>query len=173
MPPFSRVADILDYPAAEVTGKVDELVQAAPDQSQRICELLHKFRDDCVRLRVKQLTEIYTDTYDFGSTCSLYAGHQLFGDNWRRSALMAGLQRRFRDEAFSIGLEMPDHLCTILRFVSMQGDTEETRDLLDSCLAPALTKILGGMDRAANPYAAALEALLCWIQSTKTGERPE
>ena len=161
---FGGFADILDYPAGNISLQLDKLVKDSCAGDERVCGLLRKFKTDCERLGIGLLEEIYTGAFDLEAKSSLYAGYQLFGDSWRRSEFLSRLQLLYREKGFSAGIELPDHICAILRFISGQAESPESQDLIDCCLAPALTKILCRMDRVANPYSAALEALLLWIR---------
>ncbi len=166
---FSEFADILDYPAGNIPHRLDKLVKVSCAEDERVCGLLRKFKTECERLGIGLLEEIYTGAFDLDAKSSLHAGYQLFGDSWRRSEFLSRLQLLYRERGFSAGIELPDHICAILRFISGQAESPESQDLIDCFLAPALTKILSRVDRAANPYSAALEALLLWIRPN-TGE---
>lgn len=167
---FSRFADILDYPKADLCRQLDELVDGCCAGDEQVCSLLKKFKGDCERSGIEWLEEIYTGAFDFEPKSSLYAGHQIFGDNWRRSEFLSRLRQSYREKGFSAGIELPDHICAMLRFISSRAESPEARDLIECCIAPALEKILSRMDRAANPYSAVLEAALLWIQHSCGGK---
>ncbi len=172
MKALSRFADLLDYPTAGLPGRLSECAQGVCSEHVQVSQLLNRFRADYERLGLERLQEIYTGIFDLKPDSSLYTGYHLFGDNWDRSTFLARLQQSYREQNFSAGAELPDHACTMLRFISVRGSTAEARDLMDYCLAPALAKILSRMDPA-NPYAAVIEGLLLWIRANYTKDKRE
>jgi nitrate reductase assembly molybdenum cofactor insertion protein NarJ len=120
--------------------------------------------------------ELYTSTFELQSNCCLYAGHYIFGEDFRRSLLMVKLKEYFREIGFSAGKELPDHLCILLRFLARAGDSREAHDVLIECLVPAAGAILNQLPKS-NPYHPVLESLLLvlkarWEEIVKRSEAP-
>jgi nitrate reductase delta subunit len=61
---------------------------------------------------------------------------------------------------------MPDHLSVVLRFLGRNQDDPDTQEFITECLAPAVTRIIAGLQESAGPYAPALHALLLILQSS-------
>jgi nitrate reductase molybdenum cofactor assembly chaperone NarJ/NarW len=129
---------------------------------------LTDFKAQCERLGWDRLEELYAGTFDLQADCSLYAGYQLFGDDWRRSLLLAELKGRYQAGAFSCGSELPDHFAVLLRFLSAQTDPEEDLALREDCLIPAAGKVAARLEPAGNPYRAVLDALLLWLAEPRS-----
>jgi nitrate reductase delta subunit len=132
--------------------------------------LLEEFRQSQDSMTLEQLQELYTSTFDLLPDCSLYLGYQLFGDDWRRSTFLADLAGRYRGCGLPVGKELPDHLCLILRYLAKEEEGSDQIPLIHECLVPALTRVLKAIDKKANPYGLALEALLVWLK-TLAGDR--
>ncbi len=165
---YGLFADLLDYPNESLLERVNECIPQVEPLQQDSARLLDRFRTDCRRVGIRGLEELYTSTFDMKASNSLYAGYQLFGDEWRRSAFLAGLQETYRRNGFCAGKELPDHLSVMLRFLGAQVGAAEARDLVHECMIPALIKIIASMDRDVNPYGAVLEALRMWLSSLDT-----
>ena len=109
----------------------------------------------------RDLSAVYTATFDLGPSCSPYVGVHLFGDeNPDRARLMVGLRLAYERIGMSEGGEMPDHIANVLAFAACE--TEEREELLKFVLIPALRKMNDILAPTSNPYrkvvAEALEA---------------
>ncbi len=165
---YALFADLLDYPNTQLTGRVNECIAQVEPLHHDSAQLLVRFNADCERVGMSNLEELYTSTFDMSAGSSLYVGYHLFGDEWRRSALLVKLQENYRRTGFSAGKELPDHMSVMLRFLGAHGDAAEAQDLIRACIVPALTKIVANVDRDTNPYAAVLEALRMWLCNPST-----
>ncbi len=165
---YGLFADLLDYPDENLLERVNECISQVEPLQQDSARLLDRFRTECRRVGVTGLEELYTSTFDMKSSSSLYTGYHLFGDEWRRSALLAGLQETYRRNGFCAGKELPDHLSVMLRFLGAQVGAAEACDLVHECIIPALFEIVASMDGDVNPYGSVLEALRLWLTSLDT-----
>ncbi len=157
---YAFLARILDYPDKGLAAALKESIAESQLISPQAAKLLGRFSVECERLGLDRLEETYANTFDLQADCSLYAGHHLFGEDWRRSLFLAELKERYQACGFSCGNEVPDHLGALLRFLSVQLDPEEERVLLEDCVLPVASKIAARLDPALNPYRVALDALL-------------
>ena len=120
------------------------------------------------------LEELYTETFDMSQAASLYIGFHCFGESDKRSAFLVRLEEAYRAEGFSRGGELPDHLCVILRFLSVARDSEFVMPLVEESLLPALDKIEEALhnDKSSyEPVARSLKSILerSCQKSAKTG----
>jgi nitrate reductase molybdenum cofactor assembly chaperone NarJ/NarW len=157
---YNLFARILDYPSAELAQVLQAGIADCQGASPEAATLLTKFKFDCGRLGLAQLEELYTNTFDLPTDCSLYAGYHLFGEDWRRSLFLAELMERYQAHGFSCGYEMPDHLVVLLQYLALEADVKEEMILLEDCLLPVVLKVSSRLDHALNPYRTAMEALL-------------
>ncbi len=164
-------ARLLDYPDSGLTPAVVECISGLGPENSEALSLLEEFRQSQNSMTLEQLQELYTSTFDLLPDCSLYLGYQLFGDDWRRSTFLADLAGRYRGCGLPAGKELPDHLCLVLRYLAKEREGSEQLPLIHECLVPALTRVLKAIDKRANPYGLALEALLVWLKTLTRDER--
>lgn len=149
------LAGLLEYPGADFDNARESL-RADPETST----LAGAF-DPHDRAA---LEEAYTRTFDLNGDTSLYVGHHLFGEDWRRGLFLAGLKRSYTESGFPSGSELPDHLPLLLRFISRRergGEPDdEVDDLIRDCLIPAVSRLVTTLRDDGSPYRAALEMIL-------------
>ena len=62
--------------------------------------------------------------------------------------------------------ELPDHISVMLRYVSKAVWGDETRELISSCLIPAVKKMVS-LFKDDNPYRGVLEATLVLLKTER------
>ncbi len=160
---YALFAQILDYPGPGLAGVLEEGIAESQPANPETARLLARFKGECERLGLPRLEELYTNTFDLRADCSLYAGYHLFGEDWRRSLFLAELKERYRACGFSCGIEMPDHMAVLLRFLSVQTDPGEETVVIEDCVRPVVSRVAAQLDPALHPYRGALEALRLWL----------
>ncbi len=163
---YGLFADILDYPERRPDRSVGECLSRLGLKDAAAANSLRSFQARQSSIEPGKLQELYTDTFDLMPDCSLNLGHQLFGEDNRRSSFMANLAGRYRAADFRFAGELPDHLCVVLRFLAKRGEGSEAEELIRECLIPALSRLVPRVSEEANPYRAALDALLIWLRKT-------
>ena len=162
---YEIFADLLDYPRpAFLEGLQDKTAQILSEHPDA-ATLLAEFHHSIVDFRPGQLEEIYANTFDFRAEASLYVGHHLFGEHFKRSLLMSRLKGWYAARNYSSGTEMPDHLCVVLRFLALNADDRDAGEFITECLSPAVARILAGLQDGAGPYQPLLDALFVVLQS--------
>ncbi len=161
---YGFFATLLDYPDSGFPQVLKDSFAEGCVANPEADALLRKFKTGCERLGLERLEELYTNTFDLRPDCSLYAGHHLFGEDWRRSFFLSELQGRYQTRGFSAGTELPDHVAVLLRFLALEDDPDERTVLVGDCLIPAVSAMAARLDPATNPYRPALEALLICLK---------
>jgi nitrate reductase delta subunit len=156
MNPYDAMASLFDYPYPEFEEGSARAIAASSGESR---SLLQAFHDGFAPLGISQQQELYIDTFDVCAETSPYIGHHLFGEEIRRSQLMAQLRGRYRESGLEDTIELPDHLANVLRFLAIASAGEERTELICHCLIPALEHMLRAF-RPGNPYALLVQALL-------------
>ncbi len=145
---------------------VEQCVAELESENPEAAALLRAFLAAQAALEPGKLQEVYAGSFDLTPDCSLNLGYQIFGDDWRRSNFLADLIDRYHARRFELdGGELPDHLSIMLRFLAKRGEDPEPEPLIRDCLVPGLARVLKTLDRAANPYALAIEALLILLRA--------
>ncbi len=161
---YRALATLVDYPGPALPGALDEAIGTLSTELPEAARLLERFRDEAQRLGQAGLEENYTESFDFRAERSLYVGHQLFGEDNRRGFFMARLRHRYRELGLPDGRDVPDHLSAMLAFLAAEKPGVETREVIEVCLVPAVARILRALDAARSPYAAALQAILLFLE---------
>jgi nitrate reductase molybdenum cofactor assembly chaperone NarJ/NarW len=152
---FGRVVDLLDYPTPRLGAQVRACLALAPPAPAARLQTFLDFVDGST---AGALEELYTGTFDLQAACPPYVGFHLFGEDWRRSAFMAELSRRYRERGLATAPELPDHLCQLLRYLDAGPPADEADELVRECLIPAVATMQARLE-ATNPYATVLEAV--------------
>ncbi len=160
------LAGLLDYPGPGEQGSLRARVQEGR-QAMALAGLstdgLEEFGRFVEETSSEAWEETYTGAFDLSDGLSPYVGYHLFGDGCQRSAFLAELQRRYRDQGFCWDNELADHLTVMLRFVSCCADVGLRRELVDDALLPAVRRVaeaMQGRDGApAFPYRPVLLAV--------------
>jgi nitrate reductase delta subunit len=162
-------AELLDYPGPEFAVRLDGALARLAVLDGAVGGPLGQFQNAVRAATVAELEEAYTRTFDMRPDCAPYAGHQLFGEDCRRSLFMVRLKQHYRERGFSAGPDLPDHLPVMLRFVAANPAEPESAELISECVAPAVGKI-GCALGAGGPYGALIQALSAFLHSE--GGRP-
>lgn len=157
---IAQLAGLLDYPEEGFRERLESLRAAVDGTRPEAAEALAEFERAVDALTLDRLREIYASTFDLNPACCLYAGYHLFGDSYKRGALMAKLNAEYRDRGFEPGNELPDHLGVLFRFLSELDDPGFRSILLEELALPALSLIVKAFDETDNVYAALTRAAL-------------
>lgn len=161
---YQLFADVLDYPRQSVGEATKKCVAMIAAECPEAGEKLKDFEMASAASELTHLQELYTKSFDLQPDCTLNASYHLFGDDWRRSMFLAELKGIYESNSFQTGNELPDHLCLILRFIALNGPGEQTDELEQECVVPAIRRMLSTLKPGDNPYKHALEALLIWLR---------
>ncbi len=157
-------ADLLEYPSRPPLGAAEACVSLLAESHAEAADAMQPFVCFIRETPPEALEEIYTRTFDLTPTTSLYAGHHMFGETYKRSVFLAKLQAAYGENSFSCGAELADHLCALLRFVAAADQADFVEPLVGEVMVPALEKIESGLRVSGSPYADAAGALRQWLQ---------
>ncbi len=158
---YLAFSEILDYPTRSMQTVIDECVAALASECPAAVEVLEKFRDLAAEKSLGALEEIYTNAFDLRPDCTPNLGYHLFGDDSKRGVFLAELKERMERAGLAVGVELPDHLSLILRY--MDAQEEECPVLIEDCLIPALTRMAEILDPSENPYRYPVRSLMLWL----------
>lgn len=165
---YHDFAILVSYPGPDLFRALDAAIQALAHKFPESAAMLEKFRDSTAPLTNGALEEMYIQTFEMRAESAPYVGHQIFGEDWRRGIFMAGLRDRYRALGISEGLELPDHLSTVLRCLEVQ-EIGEKDELIGDCIIPAVRKILQAIE-GEGPYSQVLNALLLCLPPPLSSE---
>lgn len=167
------LADLLSYPHEGVADKARHCATLLREQAPEAAAELDEFAARAAGESVGRLGEIYTATFDLQPTCYPYVGYQLFGESYKRAALMIKLQEEYAKRGFAVKGELPDHVAVVLRFLSGPVEEELRLALVEECLLPTLEKMKATFAGPENPYGAIVRALAACLAAWFLAARPE
>jgi nitrate reductase delta subunit len=167
-------ADLLLYPTTSILAQAEACLTGLQDSHPEAMPAFENFLRGLNQCELEKLKELYTTTFDMQPVCYPYIGYQLFGESYKRGALMAQLNEAYHAFGFSAGQELPDHVSVALRFLGLDAANREgefCQSLLNSGLIPALEKMLQSFGRQSeNPYFWLLSALQRFLVQTPEKE---
>lgn len=131
-------ARLLEYPHSGVAQTARDCRELIAAESAEAAALLGEFAAFAERTPQNTLEEVFTGTFDLNASCHPYVGYHMFGEAYKRSALLLELKERFREHGFDPGVELPDHIAILLRFMSVCPDAELVDEIAREALLPTL-----------------------------------
>jgi len=133
-------ADLLEYPRPDldVAATARECRELLAQESPEGAALLGEFVAFAERTPRDTVEEIFSATFDLNASCHPYVGYHMFGESYPRSLFLVELKERFRNKDFDQGVELPDHVAVMLRFLSMCGDAELRDEIARDAILPTL-----------------------------------
>ncbi|MDH5559442.1 MAG: hypothetical protein OEY59_01145 [Deltaproteobacteria bacterium] len=159
---------LLEYPSQDLDETAKGLSSTLSKSNPEIEEEFNPFLGYIEDHTLSRMEEIYSTNFDISPTCYIYAGHQIFGEGFKRSEFIIGLKAKFREFNFDWGNELPDHFAILVKFLAEIELFEDTAmDMINDCLMPALSKMLKGLRRKdnqeQNPYWHVLKSLESYL----------
>ena len=168
MPIYALFADILDYPERSIAKSlgdcIGELTAAIPEAHAH----LKGFQNAIAEKSLGLLQEAYTNAFALRPDCTPNLGYHLFGDDGRRGLFLAELKGRMESRGIRLGVELPDHIALLLRYLD-GADEVERHPAIEDCLLPAVARMVEVLKPSGNPYEHALSALLSLIRHQHEG----
>lgn len=159
-------AELFSYPTAELSQRVAACSALLRQNQPAAGASLERFGNFMQNQSASRIEEIFTATFDLQPVCHPYVGYQLCGENQQRGMFLMQLNQLYRQHGFAAGVELPDHLSTLLRFIGTLAPQDCSRELIEDGLLPALAKILQGLTAADHPYTDLLLSLQSFLAAT-------
>jgi nitrate reductase assembly molybdenum cofactor insertion protein NarJ len=138
---YSRLAELFDFPAAGFKSRGHALAALLRDDYPDAAAAIARFLDG-VPARTLDLQELHTRTFDVQSLTTLDIGYVLFGDDYKRGAMLSHLNREHARAGNDCRGELADHLPNVLRLLARLEDAELRHELALHLLIPALILML-------------------------------
>jgi len=170
-------AGMLAYPHAGLTRAASACVDVIGASDPLAAAMVRDFADYAATTPLARLEEAYTSVFDLDPKCTLYVGYHIFGESYKRSAFLLGLNEHFGAQQYTPAGEVPDHLSVVLRCLADSRDESLDSELVTVAVLPALDKMTGRLktdehedapenqklaqipERPRAPYMAVIEAL--------------
>jgi len=134
---YSELARLLDYPGPEFGGRAKALLgRLGTDYPDAALEVEHFL--DAIPANTLDLQELHTRTFDVQSLTTLDVGYVLFGDDYKRGALLSHLNQEHARAHNDCRGELADYLPNVLRLLPRLHDAALRAELVEQILVPAL-----------------------------------
>jgi len=142
---YREIAELLDFPGPDlaVRGRAAlvSLRENCPAAAIEIEEFLDAIPDG-----IADLQELHTRTFEVQSLTTLDVGYVLFGDDYKRGALLSNLNREHAQAKNDCGSELADYLPNMLRLLPNLKNPDLLNELVEQILVPALMLMIREFD---------------------------
>jgi len=142
---YSNMAELMDFPGPGFAARgqllLDFLRKNYPDAGEAVELFL-----EALPQRTLDLQELHTRTFEVQAVTTLGTGYVLFGDDYKRGALLSNLNREHNDAENDCGGELADHLPNVLRLIPKLKDHDLREELVEQILVPALMLMIREFD---------------------------
>ena len=159
---YTALAGLLTYPDASFSRRLARCWELLGRDDSQATTHLTDFDVATRGCVLADLEEIYTRTFDFSPACALEIGWHLFGEDYNRGALLVRLREELARHGIQESCELPDHLTHVLPLLDCMTLAEAAR-FAEACVAPAVEKILAGLEGKQTPYENVLHCLLAMM----------
>ncbi len=157
---YRYLANAIDYPGAQYVGLLSECQSLLEREYPEALPRFSKLYQHVLQSNAAQVEESYTKTFDVNAVCHLDVGYQLFGEDYKRGALLVELSRVQREAGNDTGTELADHLPNLLRLIPKVKSPDERQELVKKLILPALQKMCANFaEGSENVYCSALSAI--------------
>ncbi|MED3574942.1 nitrate reductase molybdenum cofactor assembly chaperone [Cytobacillus praedii] len=164
-------ARFLDYPDRtlyEECSNLDSYLKKYISSEEMHKEMSQRFMP-LFSLELKELQELYVETFDYKEKTGLYLTAQELGDSRRRGDALIRLQKLIADMGFEkVGIELTDYIPMLMELLAVAPENEEIHHLKRR-LAYAIHRIFTHISKN-NPYYQIFDALMTHIFEVPSSE---
>ena len=139
---YYKLAVLFRYPAADFPEEVKNIEKFLEQTYPETIPVFYEFANYVYSSTRETLEEIYTRTFDVQAITTLDLGYVLFGDDYKRGALLANLSKEHQNANNDCGKELADNLSNLLTLLPKLTDAELQNELVGEIILPALYKII-------------------------------
>ena len=144
---YADVAELFDYPGPQFAGRGRALAGFLREGYPEATLDLEHFLD-AIPASTLDLQELHTRTFEVQSLTTLDVGYVLFGDDYKRGALLSHLNQEHTRAQNDCRGELADYLPNLLRLIPKLKDGELLGELVEQILVPALMLMIREFDPA-------------------------
>lgn len=135
---YDALAGLFAYPCPGYETAVARTAASLAGMYPGAARLMEAFLDRLPLCDLVTLQELHTRTFDVQAITSLDIGYTLFGEDYKRGALLANLSAEHGRAGNDCGLELADHLPNVLRLLPRMPERDVREDFVRLLLMPAL-----------------------------------
>ena len=103
---------------------------------------LKVFTEHIFKINQDEREELFTKTFDVQPICYLDLGYVMFGEDYKRGALLLSMQHEQQKIGNDCGTDLPDNICNVLTLMSKSNDNTFVEDMVWRILVPCLKKMI-------------------------------
>ena len=142
---YDDLAELFEFPGAHLAARGRSLLGLLREDYPEAASELEHFLD-ALPASTLDLQELHTRTFDVQSLTTLDVGYVLFGDDYKRGALLSKLNQEHARAQNDCRGELADYLPNLLRLVPKLEDAELLGELVEQILVPALMLMIREFD---------------------------
>ena len=142
---YADLAGLFEFPGPEFAGRARALLGFLRENHPGAAIEVEHFLDTMPESTL-DLQELHTRTFDVQSLTTLDIGYVLFGDDYKRGALLSGLNQEHNRAGNDCRGELADYLPNLLRLIPKLKDQELPGELVEQLLIPSLMLMIREFD---------------------------
>lgn len=142
---YGELAELLDFPGPHVAARGGALLDFLRESHREAAAEVGRFLDAMPPGTV-DLQELHTRTFEVQALTTLNVGYVLFGDDYKRGALLSGLNQEHGRARNDCRGELADYLPNLLRLLPKLDDGQLQGELVGQILVPALRLMIREFD---------------------------
>lgn len=139
---YDALARLVAYPEADIAQSLRLGVELHERSHPQTAEALNAFGEAAPIGDLVALRELHTRTFDVQPITSLDVGYTLFGEDYKRGAMLANLSREHSTVGNDCGLELADNLSNVLRLLPIWQDPAVRDEFVRVLLGPAVREMI-------------------------------
>jgi nitrate reductase molybdenum cofactor assembly chaperone len=148
----SLLSRLLSYPGSDFESKAERCSTLLRENYPDALSSFLLFARFACETTLASCQEIFVSTFEIQAKCSLDVGYVLFGEDYKRGALLVELTRVQREADNGSGTELPDHLTRLLSLFPRMHDHLECESIVRKLTLPAVEKMIESFENTENPY---------------------
>jgi nitrate reductase delta subunit len=165
---LSRVMDYPEDSFFEEQESIHAFIGESISSEEIQTELFERLKP-LYQLSLKDLQELYVNTFDYKDQANLYLTAHELGDSRKRGFALIQLQKQITEAGFeTTGKDLADYIPMLLEFLAV-AEEDDNYDKLSRRLAYAIHRILSQLPDE-NPYKKVIEIGMRFVFETPNAE---
>ncbi len=139
---LALLALLLDYPTTALAAAADECAELLGSADAAAAARVAEFGSWVAERSLGEVEEAYVNVFELDSQFQPYIGYHLFGETYKRSLFLCGLEEQYAKHSYTHRGELGDHLAVMLRFAAACNEREVVDELMRDALLPAVEKMV-------------------------------
>jgi len=143
---YDRLSALFAYPQPGFPQAVEKIQTFLDENYPKAGAEMKIFSEFVASASQEVLEELYNRSFEVQAATTLDLGYVLFGDDYKRGAVLVNLNSEHKEVGNDCGYELADHLPNVMRLLYKMEKTEVRIELIQKIIAPALRKIIKEFD---------------------------